>query len=187
MNVDYGKLIKLLRLTESTVDAEALAAIRAANKELKRAGVEWMNIIVIRPEAYAQTAQEIFRGAADSVRAQRFAENLRAKQAERDAAYTNRYDAGNDAWTDYDASYVKLDPMLDAEETALAHCTMIEDEDAKTNWYCFAMREPEPAKFLFDQRDESWIARALFKRICAHGELNDAQLKVLRWRAKRQA
>jgi len=199
MNIDYGKLVKLLRLTQSDNDAEALAAIRAANRELKRVGLEWHNIIVVTPQAYHAQAADMFAQAAESVRAQRGAqwrENVRAAQAARDAQYTNErvnneYSSGwthkgpgeNVYWNDGNM-YARSEAPPSDDEVALAQCAVIADESAKTNWYCFACMEPELAQFVFDQREISWIARALFSTICQHGELNDTQLAVLRQRVK---
>ena len=196
MNLDYGKLIKMLRLTESSNDGEALAAIRAANRELKRAGMEWMNIIIIRPEAYAAQQADVFAQAAADVRARRGAqwrEDVRTRQAERDAEFTNRYTSDfNTGWTekgpgdDWPTARVYRESQPSDEEVAIAQLAVISDEEAKTNWYCFAMSEPELAKLLFDQRDESYLARVLFKRVCLNGELNEHQLAVLRLRLKNE-
>jgi hypothetical protein len=43
--VNLEKLIKLIRLSESSNDAEALAALRAANALLKRAGWDWEKLL----------------------------------------------------------------------------------------------------------------------------------------------
>jgi len=43
--INLEKLIKLIRLSESSNDAEALAALRAANALLKRAGWDWEKLL----------------------------------------------------------------------------------------------------------------------------------------------
>jgi hypothetical protein len=43
--LDRARLVKLLQMTASPVEAEALAAIRAANKMLAEAGVGWTGLI----------------------------------------------------------------------------------------------------------------------------------------------
>lgn len=43
--VDREKLIKLMRMTESNADGEALNALRLANKMLSAAGLHWGNIL----------------------------------------------------------------------------------------------------------------------------------------------
>jgi hypothetical protein len=44
-DINLEKLIKLIRLSESSNDAEALAALRAANALLKRAGWDWEKLL----------------------------------------------------------------------------------------------------------------------------------------------
>jgi len=43
--VDVGKLVKMLMLTQSSNDQEALGAIRAANAHLKAAGFDWNGLV----------------------------------------------------------------------------------------------------------------------------------------------
>jgi len=45
MPLDRAKFVKVLQMTESPVDSEALAAVRMANKMLKDAGVGWTGLI----------------------------------------------------------------------------------------------------------------------------------------------
>lgn len=45
MPLDREKFVKVLRMTESVIDAEALSAVRMANKMLREAGVGWGGLI----------------------------------------------------------------------------------------------------------------------------------------------
>ena len=51
--MDRERLIRLLRMTESDRDAEALIAIRKSNQMLKQNGMSWSDVIDLPPPAEA--------------------------------------------------------------------------------------------------------------------------------------
>lgn len=57
MSLDRERLLKLLRLTESDADGEALNAVRMANRMLKSAGKSWDEVLigVTTPSASARS------------------------------------------------------------------------------------------------------------------------------------
>ena len=53
MTIDRERLIRLLRMTESDRDAEALIAIRKSNQMLKQNGMSWSDVIDLPPPSEA--------------------------------------------------------------------------------------------------------------------------------------
>jgi hypothetical protein len=53
VTIDRERLIRLLRMTESDRDAEALIAIRKANAMLRQLGMGWSDVIDLPPPAEA--------------------------------------------------------------------------------------------------------------------------------------
>ncbi len=51
MTIDRERLIRLLRMTESDRDAEALIAIRKSNEMLRANGMSWSDLIDLPPQA----------------------------------------------------------------------------------------------------------------------------------------
>ena len=51
MTIDRERLIRLLRMTESDRDAEALIAIRKSNQMLRQNGMSWSDVIDLPAEA----------------------------------------------------------------------------------------------------------------------------------------
>jgi hypothetical protein len=56
VTIDKERLIRLLRMTESDRDAEALIAIRKTNAMLKANGASWSDVIDLPPPAERQAA-----------------------------------------------------------------------------------------------------------------------------------
>ena len=56
MTIDRERLIRLLRMTESDRDAEALIAIRKTNAMLKANGASWSDVIDLPERAESQAA-----------------------------------------------------------------------------------------------------------------------------------
>ena len=56
MTIDRERLIRLLRMTESDRDAEALIAIRKSNQMLKQNGMSWSDVIDLPQSAEAPFA-----------------------------------------------------------------------------------------------------------------------------------
>src|SRR5215468_7937470 len=175
-NLDYGRFLKILQLTNSDKDGEALAAIRQVNKMLKEAKLEWMNIIQLPQPAYAQQSnEEILRATTDALRAQRFRETMKARQAALDEL------AGNGDWSNFDPGWTNVYTSsadarwIDPEEIVAD----IEREAERSNMYCFAVTEAALASWLFKHRDDGYVTRSLWRRICEHGELTSPQRKVL--------
>ena len=56
MTIDRERLIRLLRMTESDRDAEALIAIRKTNAMLKASGASWSDVIDLPAPAEPQAA-----------------------------------------------------------------------------------------------------------------------------------
>lgn len=59
--MDMQRLIKILSITTSTHDGEALNAIRMANAMLKEHGKRWEEVIVIRAQLPTRSEQDIHR------------------------------------------------------------------------------------------------------------------------------
>ncbi len=57
MELDRDRLVKLLNLTDSRHDAEALAAIRKSNALLKQSGVTWGALLGVDPQAAPSPAE----------------------------------------------------------------------------------------------------------------------------------
>lgn len=53
VTIDRERLIRLLRMTESDRDAEALIAIRKSNQMLKQNGMSWSDVIDLPPPSEA--------------------------------------------------------------------------------------------------------------------------------------
>ena len=56
MTIDRERLIRLLRMTESDRDAEALIAIRKSNQMLKQNGMSWSDVIDLPTPAAPRAA-----------------------------------------------------------------------------------------------------------------------------------
>jgi hypothetical protein len=56
VTIDRERLIRLLRMTESNRDAEALIAIRKSNELLRANGMSWSDLIAPPPQALHQPA-----------------------------------------------------------------------------------------------------------------------------------
>jgi hypothetical protein len=68
-NIDFGRLLKILGMTNSNQDGEALAAIRAANKILNEAKTSWAQIV--QPGAQASPFAASHRGGRSTATANR--------------------------------------------------------------------------------------------------------------------
>jgi hypothetical protein len=210
-NIDFGRLLKILEMTASSHDGEALNAIRMANKILAEAKVSWAQIVA-NPVTYRTGGntytEEVFRGAAENVRRAREearfnadfnTDNLRAKQAERDARWKESYDhtASTFGWTEkgpFDAGPRTYsftpgeetpDPQVQIELDAEQLSHTLSDEVEQANMYVFAVVEPELAKYLHDNRDGILLARVMYKTVVQTGDISEQQKQVLRQLMKR--
>ncbi|WP_421994548.1 hypothetical protein [Reyranella sp.] len=59
MTIDKRRLIKLLRMTESSQDAEVLAAIRKSNAMLRAAGKDWSDLLEPPPPPAPEPARPV--------------------------------------------------------------------------------------------------------------------------------
>ena len=76
MGLDRGKLTKLLMLTTSDFDGEALSAIRMANSILKKEKLNWADII--RDEIRVKYEAKMDEPSPDSIKVSRSREAFRA-------------------------------------------------------------------------------------------------------------
>lgn len=181
MNIDRGRLLKLLALTTSQHDGEALNAIRAVNRLLAEAKVGFPDILVfddhVKP-APAYHTMDFGVGQGRYSAQDLNGDALRAKQAARDQQYTTTSKEHKGPFEPWDAE-VQLDDSIwhdDAAEMA-SHIT---DEQQSVNFYCFAVVEPRLAQWIFRQRDATPFHHILYKQICTVGDLTDIQKVVAR-------
>jgi hypothetical protein len=61
--VDRSRLVKLLNMTDSQHDAEALSAIRRSNDLLRRSNTSWAELLILpdQPELVSQRKPELRR------------------------------------------------------------------------------------------------------------------------------
>lgn len=207
-NLDYGRLLKILSLTASSNDGEALNALRAATKMLVEAKLSWE--MLIRPGAnpsYTPASpsytEEILRKATEQARnrwagAEAYArdfntDDLRARQAERDMRYKayegdQTHYSESMGWTEKgpgDSYRAQVDETNDLHLDAEEMSNELADEQQRANYYVFAVVEPKLAKFLFDNRSSGFLPRILYRTVCETGDISEAQKVVLRQRIAR--
>jgi hypothetical protein len=201
--IDWGLFIKIMSRTQSNQDGEVLIAIHKANDMLKKAGLQWHQVVNgTMSNGNAYNAEEIFRQATQRAReAREYASDfstdaLRAKHAARDAEFSAKHESGdtNYGWTTkgpFDDVHVytkapEPEPPDDAVEDAARQQTeSINGERAQTNWFVFAMTEPAVAEWLFRLREGHAFHRILFAQVLRRGELSEDQIEVCQRMMKR--
>lgn len=216
-NVDFGLLIKILGLTQSANDAEALAAVRKANDMLKRASMQWGDLFngaahvraAPRFDDMATFQEEILRQATANARS--FNEAMREKQRARDAKYQAEPPPRSTGWTEQEGRWSEKGPFdniytnqhaytqepepdvdevqaeLKIEAAAREMVEHLTNEEHQLNLYVFAMSEPDVAQWLFRLREGHVFHRLLFRQVCERGELGQAQLDVCEKMMRRDA
>jgi hypothetical protein len=177
-NLDYGRFLKILALTASSQDGEALSAIRQANRMLASAGMGWQHVVQAMP---------LYR---DPERPTNnfWGDELRAKQAEREERYKADTRTTDELWetgwrenTRGTAWTPGPDPVdEEAELDAQAMAAGVADEKQAMNLYVFAVTEPSLCAWLHDNRSKNTFARLLFQQILEDGDLSDPQKVVVR-------
>ena len=86
MTVENERLLKVLRLTGSDQDGEALAALRMAQRIMAKAGLTWEGMLSTAALRMSERDRHASRAASQSAWGQAFAEEIRRKARERASA-----------------------------------------------------------------------------------------------------
>jgi len=205
MNLDYGRFLKVMALTTSDQDGEALAAIRTANRMLADARIEWKDVMMLVPRQPQQQARgfasQQYGSATENAHSSWYdghdGDDLRAKQDEREAKYTQEPPPEHRGWTEYGpGGQRRWEPpdmgstrqthfyYVNPEQTAAEMSADIPDETEQINFYCFAVVEPMVARWLHATRDGGFINKVLYRQVLRNGDLGEIQKAVARSRAR---